>query len=262
MAIIDSVALGKARKSIGNVTLRKRGDIVIASQKVSHCNVIGTYAQVARRVHFANILNAYRSLSQVLVMKTCFPKATDTRSAYSEFIRLNMTDADVSAVALTKSEAAQSFLCPAPFIVSDGTLGNLNDLSQYMEGGHIWLQSSVANMGDVSRALLNIGSALQNGDRVVFVVMCCDAVTRFDSASIVINVDSRDPLPSWISHDGKFVFSDIGESAELTSHAALHFRGNEVSFAQLSAECMDGESYVLHSSDAHLEDAINSYGFR
>lgn len=88
MAIINSVFVGKSRKSIGNVTTQSYGGRVIAREKPVNVRNPKTLSQQAQRGKMANIVSAWRN--QFVALKKFFRTGAAYQSAYNVFVALNI----------------------------------------------------------------------------------------------------------------------------------------------------------------------------
>lgn len=88
MAIVKSLAIGKARKSAGNLTYQTVKGRTIAREKPLHVANPDTPAQQAQRNRIRNLVDAWRTWFSI-----CAPYFTYIQgfgSAYNEFIRRNI----------------------------------------------------------------------------------------------------------------------------------------------------------------------------
>lgn len=92
MAIISSLAIGKARKSAGNLTFATIQGRTIAREKPAFVRNPNTPKQLAQRSKMSNVVAAYRAFGG-LVKKyfTTLPKYT---SQYNEFVSRNISIAE------------------------------------------------------------------------------------------------------------------------------------------------------------------------
>lgn len=94
MAIVKSLAIGKARKSAGNLTYQTVKGRTIAREKPLHVANPNTPAQQAQRNRIRNLVDAWRTWFSI-----CAPYFTYIQgfgSAYNEFIRRNIGKANES----------------------------------------------------------------------------------------------------------------------------------------------------------------------
>ena len=92
MAIIRSLAIGKARKSAGNLTFATVKGRTIAREKPSFVRNPNTAKQLSQRLKMKKVVAAYRSIgSQVKDLFTVIPQYG---SAYNQFVKSNIGIAD------------------------------------------------------------------------------------------------------------------------------------------------------------------------
>ena len=270
MAKVNSIAIGKAKGSIGNVTFRTRLGDVIASQKVGdRKGQPGTYNQVARRVMWPNLVNAYKALNSIdgMSMHVAFPRASKGESAFNAFIRKNIALDDVKAVTLDKATAETGFVCPAPFIFSEGTLRAPDELTALMAGGVLTLAGSnnFANMGELSTHLIE-NYHLEDGDVLTMVNMQCDGSALFYAKQITIDSTSTAALPAWISSAGVITVDPL--ATRVTVNEGICVRGRisngvyEISSAQFGDSMTTGAIYMQYTSAAAQKAAMESYGYK
>lgn len=274
MARIDSITIGKGQGSLGNVTLRKTKDGTIASQKISKgTQKVGTYNQTVRRVMLSNLVNAYQKLQSLTDagMKVAFTKKPSNESDFNAFIRMNMAKPSVSAVKLTKTEAAGNVVVPAPFILTDGDLlaptGLINTFEVRGDFYTFSLGTNTNNMGAVSQALVN-NWGLQNGDVVTFVaMMLSQSPIPFEVHQMVVDVDSTEDIPSWISTTGliRMGVSAFAQAATII-RGRKNVNGYQVSSASLGdvddVDFGDVTEYIMHTSETYEKTAVESYGYK
>ena len=83
MAILNSITIGKGRKSLGNVTLQTLGGVVVAKQKIMR-NTSKTQKQQAQRKHFKEVMNQLRKFAGVA--RAAYPRVK-TQSAYARWAK-------------------------------------------------------------------------------------------------------------------------------------------------------------------------------
>lgn len=100
MAIIRSLAIGKARKSAGNLTFSTVKGRTIAREKPAFVSNPNTEKQLAQRSKMKKVVAAYRSIgSQVKDLFTVIPQYG---SAYNQFVKMNIGIADNFEIDETK----------------------------------------------------------------------------------------------------------------------------------------------------------------
>lgn len=272
MAKINSVVIGKGRGSIGNVTLRVRNGITIASQKVeSKEGALGTFNQVWRRVHWANLVNAYKALNNMgnNSMAVAFPNRDPKETSYNAFIRKNSAISDVFAVFLDKPTAESGFVCPAPFMYSEGDLKAPTSLQATYEDGTFTLSgaSSLSTMGAVSQILINTYGC-EDGDTLTLVAMAWSTAlgAQFFERQIYVNSTSTDSLPSWITSAGVISMGIPSALEESSEGIAVRGRNDNgvyrISSAQFGNSMTTTTPYLTWTSVANKIDAMKTYGYK
>lgn len=272
MAKVNSVAIGKAKGSIGNVTFRTLKGQVIASQKQeSKKGTLGTFSQVQRRVHWSNLVNAYRMLNNVAQggMQDAFPMRAKVESAYNAFMRKNLAISDVFNVAMEKSTAQSGYVCPAPFMIAEGDLEAPTALQALITDGVITLPGSLSlsNMGALCTVLVN-NYGFANGDTCTFFSMAWSVANgaKFATKQITIDTTSTASLPSWITSGGVITIDASAASAEGSEGVILRGRVDNgvrrISSAQFGDSMTLSEPYTTHTNSAYELQAMASYGYR
>lgn len=272
MAKINSVVIGKGRGSIGNVTLRVQKGQTIASQKVeSKTGQVGTFNQVWRRVHWANLVNAYKALNSIggKSMAVAFPNRDPKESSYNAFIRKNAAISAVFAVFLDKPAAESGFVCPAPFMFSEGDLKAPATLQATYEDGTFTLTgaSSLSTMGAVSQILINTFGC-EEGDTLTLVAMAWSTTegAKFFERQILVDSTSTDSLPSWITAAGVISMGIPSSMEESSEGIAVRGRSENgvyrISSAQFGDSMTTTTPYLTWTSAANKIDAMKTYGYR
>ena len=115
MAILKGI-FRKQTGSIGDMTLRVVNGQTVTSEKVTR-NTSKSFAQMVRRVQWANLVNLFRSFEGTL--HPSFESRPRTWSDFNAFISANIGQ---YGVYLTASEAAQGGCLVAPYQVTRGSL--------------------------------------------------------------------------------------------------------------------------------------------
>lgn len=83
MAILNSITIGKGRKSLGNVTLQTLGGVVVAKQKIMH-NKSKSVKQQTQRKHFKAVMNQLRKFAPLA--RAAYARVK-TQSAYARWAK-------------------------------------------------------------------------------------------------------------------------------------------------------------------------------
>lgn len=268
MARIDSITIGKGQGSLGNVTLRKTKDGTIASQKISKgTQKVGTYNQTVRRVMLSNLVNAYKQLLTLsdAGLKVAFTRKPTNESDFNAFVRMNMAKSSVSDVKLTKEEAAAGMVCPAPFIITDGSLLAPQSLQELYTAGKITLplNGTLSDLGDLGQALVNMYGCKQ-GDTITFLTMRVSEVDfAFHVKQFQIDINSSAALPSWVSAAGVITLESNSYGSACVVIRGRSENGQfDVSPSAFGDEVLTSTDYAEHITQSYEQLAVSSYGYK
>lgn len=292
MAIINSMGVGKASGSMGNVTYRTVKGQTIGSQKLAKgLQALGTYKQVSRRVRMANLVFAYRAFNNAgngAGMYQAFPFRDSKSSPWNEFFKKNINRQNVGNVVLTKSESSSGLLIPAPFLMSEGrivvprvldTIETSENPAILSTGEFVFgsrtsgMSANTTDLATFSRGLINAWG-LQDGD--VITVFAIDSttsssgvVTKANAIQVVLNSEDDETMMSDLGFDTITVASTtyIGVSGIGNCGAAMIVGRSLGTSYDVStsyfAMTTNGETLrALHSSNLALQDAVESYGYK
>lgn len=116
MAIVNSIAIGEAKNSIGQITYQTVKGRTIARQKPNHVANPQTPPQVAQRHKMANLVAAWRSF--FFQTRSYWTVIKGYGSAYNEFVSKNMQYASDVAI-----ENGKITSLPEGFYISSGKYG-------------------------------------------------------------------------------------------------------------------------------------------
>lgn len=293
MAIINSMGVGKARGSMGNVTYRTVKGQTIGSQKLGKgLQALGTYKQVARRVRMANLVFAYRAFNNAgngAGMYQAFPFRDAKSSPWNEFFKKNINRALVGDVVLSKAQSASGLLIPAPFLMSEGRISvpsvlNIIDTSnenpailptgEFVYGSRTsGMSADTTNLATFSRGLIN-SWGLQNGDVItVFAINSTTGssgvVTKVNAIQVVLNSEDDETMMSDLGFDTVTVESTtyIGVSGIGNCGAAMIVGRSlgtsyDVSTSYFTLTSVGEQLRAMYSSNLALQKAIESYGYK
>ncbi len=115
MAILKGI-FRKQTGSIGDMTLRVVNGQTVTSEKVTR-NTSKTFAQMVRRVQWANVVNLFRSFEGTL-----HPSFESRPRSWSDFNAFMSANIGQYGVYLTASEASQGGCLVAPYQITRGSL--------------------------------------------------------------------------------------------------------------------------------------------
>lgn len=198
MAIVDSIILGRAKGSIGNVTLSTQKGRVIAKQKATIVSNPNTVAQLEQRGKLSKAVLAWQAIGNVV--KSGITALMPFSSAYNTYVSKNM---DVFA----SSEFPNGSVRGIDLLDSFATIGRLGTIGY----------SNEEVTTDFYRASLeksNFNQIAKVGDKLKIVVGNQLAEEFSYSATTVTQAMLDNPTPF-------VVFSDLGLSDVRSVFSAL-----------------------------------------
>lgn len=145
MAIIRSLAVGKARKSAGNLTYQTVKGRTIAREKPAFVANPNTPRQQAQRAKMRNLVAAWRAWFSLL--KSYFTVIDGYGSAYNQFVKMNMPLADT------------------PWISEDDDL--VRKAGTVLSNGKYPVRSLIPNGSSILVQDLQLRSEAEVGDRFI-----------------------------------------------------------------------------------------------
>ena len=154
MAIINSLAIGSAKNSLGQITYSTVKGRTIGRQKPVHVANPRTPRQVAQRNKMANLVAAWRTL--FFQTRPWWTVIKGYGSAYNEFVSKNMqygSDVTIEGDIITS--------IPEGFYISSGKYGETAVSLHYSDNG--WLEASVKD--------LQLRAEINPGDKMGYVLI-------------------------------------------------------------------------------------------
>ena len=124
MAIVDSIILGRAKGSIGNVTLTTQKGRVIAKQKASIVSNPNTVAQQAQRGKLGKAVLAWQAIG--IVIKSGWTSLLPFSSAYNTYVSKNL-------VIFAQAEFPGGTVVGSSLIGSFGSMGSLGSITYKLD---------------------------------------------------------------------------------------------------------------------------------
>ena len=268
MGKINSIFLRKSKGKLAGTTIYTTGGVTIQREIATEVKNPRTRAQMKHRVKLANLVNMYQVLKPFF--KYAFENKKPLQSDYNAFVSKNLT---ASEVYLTKQEAAANVVIPAPYRISEGTLG-INatlGIDETMLLGLVCADdysiSENTTIASFSQHIINHNPGVVDGMQLSLVVL---STTLDHSRCIVllneILIDSTntsekvyDYMPDLTVEDSRLCFDIAIEGP--ASAGAFVLSHTVAGKTKVSTENLfaigDWEDWT---TDAHLYDAINSYG--
>ena len=270
MAKINSLAVRKARGTMGGMVYAVVGGQSTVREKATDVSNPKTSAQMSRRVMLANLVNLYK-LNKEWMKKLAFEGRPKKLSVYNEFIKANINAANIP---LTKTEAGNGQCYFQPDLVF--TKGSLPRVSAYYDDDtHYFLTDLLLGSGgdapeidtvaSLSTLIINNNSNWKNGDQLSLIYMMIDAneVTHLISYEVILNVDdntSLDNLPVGLNlkvgTDGTSFYVAFDNSNLASTFPGIE-NTNSTAFLIVQSQTVNGATIVsparLVLSDAAMD---------
>lgn len=271
MAIIQSLAVGKAKGSAGQLTYAYVGGDTIMKGKVAFPKIPRTLGQMNRRVRWPNLVNMWQAMNGTL--HPSFEEAMGRVSDYNMFIGRNNT----IPVFLTKQEASMGGCVVAPYVVTEGSLPSIDTA----EDGSGKIVSSI-NIGDLeldevttiaalSEAIINNNEGWSMGDQLSAYILrqTTNSVTGVPYVSAeayeITLSDKTDPISTlystpypYTNQNGKIGMYESIDGAVVY----VHSRKGEDGKTLVSSQSLVVTSTIPahYNTQAARDAAIESYG--
>lgn len=163
MAILNSSMFRGARKQAGGWVLYKVGGQTIAREVASQVSNPRTPAQMDNRVRLQNVVSVYRANKNW--MPGAFENKKQKESDYNAFVSANLSS---SQVAFTKQQAAAGAAVAAPYQITSGSLGSIeqqvseSELQTNIYLGNLSITSSTT-VGEFAAAIIGNNNNILQG---------------------------------------------------------------------------------------------------
>lgn len=277
MAIIYSNAVGKAKGSMGTITYTTRAGKTLGKDRIRLTTNPKTFAQMRRRVQWANIVNTWHSFSGLL-----HPSFQDRTALISDFNRFVGVNIGQVPVYLTQSEASQGGAVVAPYQVSYGTLPPISVTASGVSG-EVGTDISLGSLtvGDsttvqqFSRAIIESNLHFQNGDQITAFVLLqsvntVTGVPYTEVRAFEVTLDTGDNETLVADLDPElYVFANQGQTDKIGMNqtvnggvAYIHSRltGDNTTLVSSQRLVVSNTLLATYQSGAKLSAAVKSYG--
>lgn len=275
MAIIRSLAIGKATGSMGGITYRTIGGETISSQKRGKSTSKPSFLQGVNIVSWANAVNIWQAFEGN--DRPSFENRRPRVSDFNEFIAASRA----VPVYLTRSVAQQGGAVVAPYQVTRGTLPSI-DTAASGTGGEIGTDISLGTLtisenttlGQFSRAIVENNEGWANHDAIILFVLrqSTNSVTgvpyvTVDEFKVTLDVSDNETLLSEFDPNGEVFVNTPGSDklgmAMTVNGGAVYIHSRVTSEGtQVSTQAIIATNTLLpnYQSTSVRDEAIASYG--
>lgn len=277
MAILNSSMFRGARKQAGGWVLYKVGGQTIAREVASQVSNPRTPAQMDNRVRLQNVVSVYRANRGW--MKGAFENKKQKESDYNAFVSANLSR---SQVAFTKQQAAAGAAVAAPYQISSGSLGSIeqqvseSELQTNLYLGILSL-TTATTVGEFSTALINNNNNIVQGMQLSLILNIQQVnqatgtpyiITRayevvLDPANTeLLSVYYPDELLSSGGGADNILYADLSEQGNGAASFILSHTVSATTRVSEQSMLLYGslEVYNSYTSAQAIADAVASYG--
>lgn len=273
MSIIKSLAIGKAKGSMGGLTYRYLSGETIGSAKVAFPKIPRTLRQMVRRIGWGNVVNLWQTLDGI--WHPSFEQAQGRISDFNLFVGRNNSEAPY----LTKEECSKGGCVVAPYMLTEGSLNAIS--MDVTESGvitsDITLGSLVINdettIAAFSAAIIANNAGWQYGDQLSAVVFqqLVDTVTSIPRVvarayEVTLSEDHETLLLDVIGNNPEafaVVNQKLALNAVLNGGACyIHSRISSEGTTLVSTQRIKVTNTLLsqYSTESQAVAAVQSYG--
>lgn len=275
MAIVRSLAIGRATGSMGGITYRTIGGETISSQKRGKSSVKPSYAQSINIVSWANAVNFWQAFEGN--DRPSFENRRPRVSDFNEFIAASRN----TPVYLTRTQSQQGGCVVAPYRVTRGSLPSI-EVTTSGNNGEVGTDISLGNLTvgesttikQLSDAIINNNEGFVNGDAIVCFVarQSTNTVTsvpytvieefkltldQTDNETLVSEIDPNLEVFTKMADSDKLGMSQAVNGGVVYIHTRLTTEGTKVSTQTF---VVNNTLLATFTTDAARNSAIASYG--
>lgn len=275
MAIVRSLAIGRATGSMGGITYRTIGGDTISSQKRGKSSVKLSYTQSVNIVSWANAVNFWQAFQGN--DRPSFENRRPRVSDFNEFIAASRN----TPVYLTRTQSQQGGCVVAPYRVTRGSLPSIEVVTSG-NNGEVGTDISLGNLSvgetttikQISDAIINNNEGFLNGDAIVCFVarQSTNTVTsvpytvidefkltlnQTDNETLVSEVDPNLEVFTTMASSDKLGMSQAVNGGVVYIHTRLTTEGTKVSTQTF---VVNNTLLASYTTDASRDNAIASYG--
>ena len=268
---------GAKQRLAGAVLYQNNGQTLIRELAASVSNP-RTASQMTQRVRLSNCVAVYRA--NKFWMKFAFEDKKDKESDYNAFIGENISN---NAVALTKSEVNAGAAVAAPYTITRGSLGSIEQsiASEILNTNLFLLESaSITNItvGEFSRQLIAANNGMVEGMQLSFIanIQQTNNLTGVPylvvrAYEVILDTTNTRQLAEYFPNGFLRVGDGIYDSPNLQADTSelgqgafafilSHTVGGVTRVSTQSLQLVGNTVYNQHTNSAAWTEAIESYG--
>lgn len=277
MAVLKNLVMRGASQRLGGMVLYQLKGQTLARELAPAVSNPRTTAQMDNRVRLQNVVSVYRA--NRAWMPGAFENKKERESDYNAFVSANLSS---SQVAFTKEQAAGGAAVAAPYQISSGSLGSIEQqVSESELQTNIYLGTlsldTTTTVGEFAAAVIGNNNNIVQGMQLSLIlnIQQVNQVTGIPyiitrAYEVLLNPQSQELLSAYYP-DGLLASGDLPDNilyadlSEQGSGAASFILSHTVSATtRVSEQSMllygDRSIYNSYVSDAAIAEAVASYG--
>lgn len=277
MAVLKNLVMRGASKRLGGMVLYQLKGQTLARELAPAVSNPRTPTQMDNRVRLQNVVSVYRA--NKAWMPGAFENKKERESDYNAFVSANLS---TSQVAFTKEQAAAGAAVAAPYQISSGSLGSIeqsvvaSELRTNLYLGTLAI-SPVTTVGDFAAALIANNNGIVQGMQLSLILNIQQVnqatgipyiITR--AYEVVLDPLSLDALsafvPSGILANGggadNILYADLSDQGSGTASFILSHTVSATTRVSEQSMLQYGDTgiYSQYTSPAAIAAAVASYG--
>lgn len=278
MAVVQNMWLRGAKQRLAGAVLYQNNGQTLIRELAAQISNPRTASQMTQRIRLSNCVAVYRA--NKFWMKFAFEDKKDKESDYNAFIGENISS---NAVALTKSEVNAGAAVAAPYTITRGSIGSIEQsISEDYLLTNLYLLTSLdpleVTVGEFSRQLIAANNGIVEGMQLSFIANIQQKnnltgvpylVVR--AYEVIIDTTNTRKLEEYLP--GGFIVTPaddnnkvhLGADITLFGEGAFafilsHTVGGVTRVSTQSLQLVGNTVYNQHTNSAAWQAAVESYG--
>lgn len=277
MAVLKNLVMRGASQRLGGMVLYQLKGQTLARELAPAVSNPRTPAQMDNRVRLQNVVSVYRA--NRAWMAGAFENKKERESDYNAFVSANLSS---SQVAFTKQQAAAGAAVAAPYQITSGSLGSIEQIVSESElQTNIYLgdliMTTTTTVGEFSRAIINNNNGLVEGMQLSLIlnIQQVNQVTSIPyiicrAYEVILDTSSPETLSQYFPDEllasgggaENILYADLSEQGSgaasfILSHTvSATTRVSEQSLLMFGSQTV----YNQYTSAEAIAAAVSSYG--
>lgn len=278
MAVVQNMWLRGAKQRLAGAVLYQNNGQTLIRELAAQISNPRTASQMTQRVRLSNCVAVYRA--NKFWMKFAFEDKKDKESDYNAFIGENISN---NAVALSKSEVNAGAAVAAPYTITRGSLGSIE---QSIKENYLFtnlylndtIETSTVSVGEFSRQLIAANNGVVEGMQLSFIANIQQKNNLTGVPYLVVRayeviIDTTNTRKLEEYFPGGFLVTPLNEQEEYCvgvdvtkfgegafTFVLSHTVGGVTRVSTQSLQLVGNTVYNQHTTPSAWQTAIESYG--